>query len=442
MPSGKTARGDCHDKTVTYSAAVPDGPTWQESQESPNWRLPSSDKLGRWATAGIVLSLFLHLIAFFTLNHMKFSLRLDPPAELKTERVKLNPVEATPPDLPDIAPEPTVVETPKDLKKLVDEMEILDKLPKDPELDMRPDVKELVVNAKSGGDTAASGDPKGVTTEPVKGPDLNIELPDFGRSESLMPSAAEGQVVIDRGNLKADELDTSVVDDLLKKGVGGKAVHGTLEGSLEEALGMPSNVLLGKTTVLPGDLLFEYNSSELRQSARVGLLKLGTLIDMNPGLFCWIEGYTDLIGGDEFNTALSQRRAEAVKEYLVKSLRIDPKRVITRGFGKQQPRVASGTKEEQAANRRVEIKMRKTLPPDVPKPTATAVNEMPNPAPAPAPPKAILVKPARAIPVEDLQPPAAPRAKPVEEAKPLRAQPVDETPPPRATVPRAEPVEE
>ncbi|BCU76825.1 hypothetical protein llg_15400 [Luteolibacter sp. LG18] len=426
---------------MTYSPAVPAGPTWQNTPEPATWRLPGKDRLGRWATAGIALSLVLHLIAFLTLNHLKFNLALDPPMEMRTERVKLNPVETTPLDMPDMTPAETVVTPPKDTAKLLDDIEVLDKLPRNLEMEMRADVKELAVNLKTGGTPAASGDPSGSTTEPIKAPDLKLDLPEIGRSD-LMPAPAPGQVTIDRGSLKGDELDTSVVDDLLKKGAGGKTPQGTLEGSLEEALGLPANVLVGKTTVLPGDLLFEYNSSELRQSARVGLLKLGTLIDMNPGLYCWIEGYTDLIGGDEFNYSLSQRRAEAVKEYLVKSLRLDPKRILTRGFGKQMPRVTGGTKEEQAPNRRVEIKMRKTLPPDAPQVSHAPV-EMPPAPPRPeaTPPKAILVKPARALPVEELQPPPPPRAQPVPD-KPLRAQPVEETPPPRATVPRAEPVEE
>jgi len=182
--------------------------------------------------------------------------------------------------------------------------------------------------------------------------------------------------------------------------------------------------------------MFEYNSSELRESARVGLMKLGTLIDLNPGLYCWIDGYTDLFGGDEFNYTLSQRRAESVKRYLTESLGIKAERIFPRGFGKMQPKVTAGSIDDQAANRRVEIKMRKTTPPEVQRPVPAPPKADPVPAVAPvdpAPPKALLVKPPRALPVEEPSP--APVAPP-------RARPVEEAPRPPAAVPRAEAVEE
>ena len=165
-------------------------------------------------------------------------------------------------------------------------------------------------------------------------------------------------------------------------------------------------------------------------------MKLGLLMDRNPGLYCWIEGHTDLVGGDEFNLNLSIQRAEAVKNYLVTSLRMDSAKIVTRGFGRYEPLIITGTAEEQSANRRVEIRMRKTPPTkDQMKvvPQKAAVIEEP---PAPAP-KAILVKPKRALPVEEELPPPPPplRANPVEEFQPL-----PEVEVPRA-VPRALPVE-
>jgi hypothetical protein len=92
-------------------------------------------------------------------------------------------------------------------------------------------------------------------------------------------------------------------------------------------------------------------------------MKVALLIDKHPNLICWVDGHTDLIGSDEPNLLLSQRRATAVKEWLVETLDLDEKRVAVRGFGKSSPLVKQGTVEEQAPNRRVEIKMRKTRPP-------------------------------------------------------------------------------
>jgi hypothetical protein len=204
--------------------------------------------------------------------------------------------------------------------------------------------------------------------------------------------------------------------------------------------------------MLPSDLLFEFNSAELRESAKVGLMKIGLLMDRNPDLYCWIEGHTDLVGGDEFNLDLSIRRADAVRTYLIESMRMDASKIITRGFGRYTPLVITGDENEQAANRRVEIRMRKTPPTEeqmkiAPK-RAPIIEEAPpetppaapvvEPAPAPAP-RAVLVKPQRALPLEDLEPPM--KAEPVDPSldAPV-AQPVDEIPPLPA-IPRAAPVE-
>nr|WP_226894613.1 OmpA family protein [Luteolibacter marinus] len=184
--------------------------------------------------------------------------------------------------------------------------------------------------------------------------------------------------------------------------------------------------------MLPSDLLFEYDSAELRESARLGMMKLALIIDRNPNLYCWIEGHTDLFGADAYNQNLSKRRAAAVKDYLTGTLHLQDDKIATRGFGSTVPLVKTGSVEEQAPNRRVEIRMRRTPPP-----AGEPVVVKPKPAP-PAPPeeKPVLVKPMRALPVED--PPAptgenAPRARPVEtEPAPPKAQPIEEDPP-RAT---------
>ena len=117
---------------------------------------------------------------------------------------------------------------------------------------------------------------------------------------------------------------------------------------------------------------------------------------------------------------LSIRRAEAVKNYLVNSMRMDASKIITRGFGRYEPLVISGTPEEQAANRRVEIRMRKTPPTKEQMKIAPKKAAVIEEAPAPKP---VLVKPQRALPVEEEMPPP-PKAAPVRETPPLRAMPV------------------
>jgi hypothetical protein len=139
-----------------------------------------------------------------------------------------------------------------------------------------------------------------------------------------------------------------------------------------------------------------------------------------------------LIGGEEFNIELSRKRAESVKQYLVSSMRMNPDRIITRGFGKTQPLVGEGDADAQAPNRRVEIRMRKTPPTDEPIKVTPKARPVPEPTPPPeppepGPPKAVLIKPTH------IPEPEPPRAMPIpEEPEVLRATPIEEPPAPRA----------
>lgn len=438
------------------------GTATQRARDAAAYRLPGTDRLGRWALAGLGVSLVLHGFAFFALDKVKIAMGLEHPVStgpIRVERVDSMPQETIRSAEPDkVAPPPT------DLAPLLDDVDIFDKLPEKAEIQMRPDVlqPEFAVRV---GNPAKKGEPDAVSPEPVTGFNLDSDLPDFGTTPTTLPPVADGQIVVDPGSAFADDATGSkLTENLLKKGARGTAENGSLEGSLDDVLGLPANVLVNKTTMLPSDLLFEYNSATLRESAKVGLMKLGLLIDRNPSLHCWIEGHTDLIGGEEFNLDLSRRRAEAVKDYLVRSLRIDGKKVDTRGFGKGQPLVPEGSIAQQAKNRRVEIKMRPDAPPPeaAPKPpVAKPVEETPpaakpvtEPAPVAKPvveedvSKPMLVKPKRALPVTEPAPetpparPVAPRAQPVpEEPAPARAKPVEEEPPVRA-VPRAKIIEE
>jgi outer membrane protein OmpA-like peptidoglycan-associated protein len=114
----------------------------------------------------------------------------------------------------------------------------------------------------------------------------------------------------------------------------------------------------------PGGAVFEYDSAELRPAARETLGKLGTLIERIPperlprSTFI-IEGYTDAFGTPDYNMKLSQARADAVKAWLVANMKLDPANIQTKGFGSTRLIApATGTREEQAPNRRVEIVIR------------------------------------------------------------------------------------
>ena len=89
----------------------------------------------------------------------------------------------------------------------------------------------------------------------------------------------------------------------------------------------------GTSIRMPSDPLYEYDSADLQPGAMTELQKLGTLIKRNAKATFTIEGYTDAFGTPEYNQELSQRRANAVKDYLVNVVRINPAQIQARGFG-------------------------------------------------------------------------------------------------------------
>lgn len=403
--------------------------SWNESRAGRGSRLPGPDRLGWWATVAMLVSILLHVAVFFSLDRLKIAFQFEEAQELSTRSVDIRQVEVRPEDFEPVAPDEVITQPARDSASLLEEIDVLAKLPKDQEIDIKPAVNEAVF-ALSNQNPAKEGSPATIALDLSSGFDIAADLPEIGRLPETIKPAAIGQLTVDPGTVQAEDQEFGkFTDNLIKQGANGKVENGTLDGmaSLDSMLSLPQNLLLGAKTMLPSDLLFEFNSTQLRESAKVGLMKLGLLMDRNPELYCWIEGHTDLVGGDDFNLKLSIQRAEAVKAYLVKSMRLDATKISTRGFGRSAPLIVTGTAEEQAGNRRVEIRMRKTPP------TADQLKIQPPRAsevPENHESEGILVKPKRAIPLEDLAPPA--RALPVEEP------PTTSTP---TSVPKAMPVE-
>ncbi len=436
-----------------------DNYSWGEARSSGAYRMPGSEHLGWWAAVAMLASILLHVGVFFMLDHFKIAFHFEQAKELSTQPINAQQVEVRP-MADDVAPLPeeTIV-PPNDAAALMEEIDLLAVLPKDQEIDIKPEALEAEY-ALQMQKPAAEGDPQALAYEAAAGMEVTGDLPEFGSEPATIRPAEVGQLTVDPGSAQVEDALNlgKFTDDLIKRGADGKVEKGVLDGitSLDDLLDLPPNILLGKKTMLPSDLLFEFNSAELRESAKVGLMKIGLLMDKNPGLFCWIEGHTDLLGGDEFNLALSVKRAQAVKSYLVDSMRMDSTRIIPRGFGRYQPLVTEGNSAAQSANRRVEIRMRKGPPSGdelkitpqkatvvpgeaVASPAASLPTDPPLAAvtpQAPPPPKAILVKPRRALPLEEE--PAPPRAAPIQEAEPM----VETLPVPVPEVPRAAPVEE
>lgn len=111
----------------------------------------------------------------------------------------------------------------------------------------------------------------------------------------------------------------------------------------------------GMVITLSGSVLFASGKSELLPSAQAKLDEIArALTEQDPESTMVVEGHTDSQGAEQFNQQLSQRRAEAVRTYLV-SRGIASDRVTAEGHGLSRPVADNGTAEGRANNRRVEI---------------------------------------------------------------------------------------
>jgi outer membrane protein OmpA-like peptidoglycan-associated protein len=102
------------------------------------------------------------------------------------------------------------------------------------------------------------------------------------------------------------------------------------------------------------DVLFDFNQATLKQDAKEKLAKVSGILLAYPTLHLSVEGYTDSIGTDEYNQKLSERRADAVRDYLT-SNGITPANVQAQGFGKANPVASNDTNAGRQQNRRVEM---------------------------------------------------------------------------------------
>lgn len=103
-----------------------------------------------------------------------------------------------------------------------------------------------------------------------------------------------------------------------------------------------------------GDVLFDFGQATLKPGGMQTVNQLGDFLNEYPARHILIEGFTDNIGSEAFNEALSTRRAENVKNALTnKGVRSD--RIRIKGYGIQYPVANNATEEGRRQNRRVEV---------------------------------------------------------------------------------------
>ena len=120
------------------------------------------------------------------------------------------------------------------------------------------------------------------------------------------------------------------------------------------------------------DVLFDTGKYTLKPNTKIDLARVAGILLSYPGLKVQVEGYTDSVGGDEYNMKLSQDRANTVRDFLV-SQGVVADNITAEGFGKANPIADNGTMAGRAQNRRVNM---------VVSGNAIGVPTTPEPAPA------------------------------------------------------------
>ncbi|MEZ4526716.1 MAG: OmpA family protein [Desulfobacterales bacterium] len=100
---------------------------------------------------------------------------------------------------------------------------------------------------------------------------------------------------------------------------------------------------------------FDFDKSVIKAQYYPALDEVVQIMNKYSYLNVEVEGHTDSVGTDAYNQKLSERRANAVKNYLVNKGGINPSRLTTVGYGESKPATSNATREGRAKNRRVEL---------------------------------------------------------------------------------------
>ena len=102
------------------------------------------------------------------------------------------------------------------------------------------------------------------------------------------------------------------------------------------------------------DVLFDTGRYTVKPDTKLSLAKVAVILQAYPSLKLQVEGYTDSVGGDDYNQKLSENRANTVKDFLI-SQGTDPSSISSAGYGKADPVADNGTSAGRAQNRRVDL---------------------------------------------------------------------------------------
>ena len=127
----------------------------------------------------------------------------------------------------------------------------------------------------------------------------------------------------------------------------------SLAGTDVQVVRQGDNLLLQ----MPSDVTFAYDRADIQPQFFDVLDRVAATLNEFPATYVDVVGHADSRGSDEYNLALSQRRASSVAQYLV-ARQVIPDRLFVAGEGERRPIAPNTTEENMRQNRRVEIILR------------------------------------------------------------------------------------
>jgi outer membrane protein OmpA-like peptidoglycan-associated protein len=110
------------------------------------------------------------------------------------------------------------------------------------------------------------------------------------------------------------------------------------------------------SNIILKNIFFDYNKYDLRPQSKIELENIYSILTAYPSMVIEISGHTDSFGSDAYNQTLSEKRAQAVVDYLINK-GIDKNRLVAKGFGKTKNIATNETEEGRQLNRRTEFKI-------------------------------------------------------------------------------------
>ena len=108
---------------------------------------------------------------------------------------------------------------------------------------------------------------------------------------------------------------------------------------------------------LPSGILFDVDKTEIKPAARESIAKAAEVLVKYPDTYITVEGHTDTTGTTEYNQKLSERRADAVRDMLMRD-GVPASRISIKGYGESDPVADNSTPEGRQSNRRVQLEIR------------------------------------------------------------------------------------